>query len=167
MWPFRLWRWRFEIQQAADFFGFEPGLVAAIIDRESLGGEALTPPTRLGRGDGNHGHGLMQIDDRAHPDFCSDIEKWGNAQLNIMKGTEILKWGFETCGHHIEGAVATYNSGWARVKDGIVKPWIRELYQRKKPELPTIDELDVFTTGHDYVSDVMARFERLKKVQFT
>ena len=166
MWPFRLWRWRFEIQKAADFHGLEPAIIAAVMDRESLGGEALNPPTRLGVGDNGHGRGLMQIDDRAHTAFCESIEVWGNAELNVMKGTEILAWGLKKTQGHLPGAVATYNTGWQRKdRSGVVIPWIRELYLSNPT--PDILALDRFTTGHNYVDDVMRRYERLKTTQFT
>jgi len=167
MWPFRLWRWRFEIQQAADKYGFEPALIAAIMERESQGGEALTPPTRLGTGDGGHGRGLLQIDDRAHPAFCSNIELWGDALQYVMFGAMVLDWGRKTTGGHIEGAVACYNTGWAREKNGVIIPHLRELYASVKPRLPTIEELDRYTTGHDYVKFVMDKFAVYKKIQFT
>lgn len=167
MWPFRLWRWRFEIQQAADHYRFEPALIAAIMERESQGGEALTPPTRMGTGDHGHGRGLMQIDDRAHAEFCADINKWGDALQNVMFGAGVLKWGMTMTGGHIEGAVACYNTGWARVKDGIIIPHLRELYAALAPRWPTIEELDKYTAGHDYVKFVMEKYTHYKKIQFT
>ena len=165
MWPFRLWRWRYEIQQAADFHGFEPALVAAIMDRESLGGEALNPPTRLGVGDFTHGKGLMQIDDRSHAQFCESIETWGNALLNVMKGCEVMSWARGLCKGHLPGIPAIYNAGWARQHNGVTTPWIRELYAANPTPEPI--SLDKYTTGNDYCTDVLSRYERLKKVQFT
>lgn len=170
MWPFRIWRWRFEIQQASEKFGLEQAILAAIMERESLGGEALTPPTRLGTGDGGHGRGLFQIDDRSHPAFCADIEKWGNALENAMMGASIFAWGLKKTNGHLPGACAVYNAGWAREKDDIngvrhTVPWIRELYAHT-PE-PDNLTLDRFTTGNDYVQAVMALYDRFKKIQFT
>ncbi len=53
-----------EILQAADDHGLDPGLLAAVAAQETGG-----PDSNAGRnvvGDGGHGHGLFQIDDRYH-----------------------------------------------------------------------------------------------------
>ena len=48
-----------------------PFIIAAILDRESRFGDALTPKGPSGTGDGGHGRGLMQIDDRFHQTFIA------------------------------------------------------------------------------------------------
>jgi hypothetical protein len=54
-----------EIASAAERHGLDPKLLAAVAAQETGG-----PDTNAGHnivGDGGHGHGLFQIDDRWHP----------------------------------------------------------------------------------------------------
>jgi hypothetical protein len=69
--PLRLAQWAVEIHFAAALYRLDPLVLAAIVERESRGGEALSPPGPAGVGDGGHGRGLMQIDDRWHGLFVS------------------------------------------------------------------------------------------------
>src|SRR5262245_9985936 len=67
--PSRLSRWAHPIAAASLATGICPFLIAAVMDRESQGGEALSSGEASGTGDNGHGRGLMQIDDRSHKDF--------------------------------------------------------------------------------------------------
>jgi hypothetical protein len=71
---------------AADAFGLSPFLLAAICDRESRYGAALAPDLT---GDCGHGRGLMQIDDRAHPEWIA-LGAWRDPAQNVLKGAHVL-----------------------------------------------------------------------------
>ena len=60
------------LKVAADY-RLSPFLLAGFMEQESDYGRALTPPGPTGTGDGGHGRGLMQIDDRAHPEFIAKV----------------------------------------------------------------------------------------------
>jgi hypothetical protein len=82
------------ISEAALQYRHRPEVLAGIMMRESGGGTSplLDKPGPEGRGDGGHGHGLMQIDDRSFPTFCSinGGELWKNPAININTGAWIL-----------------------------------------------------------------------------
>jgi hypothetical protein len=121
--------------------------LAAICDRESCGGLTLRPKGPAGTGDGGHGHGLMQIDDRSYPEFCSG-EEWKDPTLNILKGAMVLheKW-TEVRDH--QGGIAAYNCG------------ARNVLKARAAGL----DVDRFTTGRNYSADVMARAARFRGVE--
>lgn len=79
------------IVAAVEEYRIRAEVVGAIIQRETAGG--LSPYLDIrgpeGRGDGGHGHGLMQIDDRSFPEFCSSVD-WMQPEANIRFGTKIL-----------------------------------------------------------------------------
>jgi hypothetical protein len=129
--------------------------MAAIVDRESRGGDALTPPIPLGTGDGGHGKGLAQIDDRAHHRFTvatfddARTHLWTDPTFNVLYGARLL-----STGHKISKswpvAIAAYNAGLLKA--------MRILKARVDPgEIALIASLDRITTGGDYVSDVLRR----------
>lgn len=64
-------------------------VLAGIMCRESAGGYTLHPPGPAGTGDGGHGHGLMQIDDRSFGEFCASA-LWQDPQSNIDFGARVL-----------------------------------------------------------------------------
>ncbi len=69
-----------DIRQAAQEEQLRPQLLAALCLRESLAGWALTPRgTHLGFGDGGHGWGLFQCDDRT----------WESAMLGFVPGVDL------------------------------------------------------------------------------
>jgi soluble lytic murein transglycosylase-like protein len=141
MWPYRAWRWRHEVETVSNQTGVDVNLIAAIMDRESLCGDALRPPTPRGVGDNGHGRGLMQIDDRYHLDFCEDVEQWGNPYQNILYGTALLRTYIRQLDSEERG-VCAYNAGPNRVrKSGFI----------------VVADLDTLTTGGNYVSDVLNR----------
>jgi membrane-bound lytic murein transglycosylase MltF len=71
-------------------FSHRPGVLAGIMMRESLGGLALDPLGPAGTGDGGHGRGLMQIDDRSFRQFCSG-DSWKDPDKNIAQGAAVLR----------------------------------------------------------------------------
>src|SRR5215472_16710163 len=92
MLPYRAWRWRHEVERVSNETSMDRYLIWAVMDRESLCGDALFPKgSPQGVGDGGHGRGLMQIDDRAHISFCEDISLWGDAYQNILYGATLLR----------------------------------------------------------------------------
>jgi hypothetical protein len=139
-------------QQGSDY-QFAPGLLMAIASRETNMRNIV--------GDGGHGYGIMQIDDRSFPEWChSGI--WKDAAAGIQKGALVLdgkremirngqgkqlKVGGSTFSGSalspedlLRTAIAAYNSGlWA-------------YYSMSKSGDP-----DLRTTGRDYSKDVMAR----------
>ena len=72
-------------------WGHRTEVLAGIMCRETRGGTSplLDVQGPAGRGDGGHGHGLMQIDDRSFPDFCRSVQ-WSDARLNIDFGARVL-----------------------------------------------------------------------------
>lgn len=72
------------IQSAASSTGVPAAIIAAIGDRESLWGAALSPRGPGGTGDGGNGLGLMQLDQRYNP-----IAAWSDPNANVLKGAQI------------------------------------------------------------------------------
>jgi soluble lytic murein transglycosylase-like protein len=99
----------------------DPLLLAAIMDRESRGGEALIPSGPTGTGDHGFGLGLMQIDRRFHADFVAKksghgVPLWSIPQWNINYAAGLLADDLHAFGGEEIQAVAAYNAGRARVK---------------------------------------------------
>lgn len=136
---------------------FDTADLMAIGSRETN----LDPKWLTKKGDGGHGAGLMQIDDRSFPLFTNS-DKWKDARLGILYGATVLrqKWddlentagkslkfkGNAFTGPRVVGivaqqiAIAAYNSGRAAA------------YHYSKGRNP-----DNGTTGKDYSQDVMQR----------
>lgn len=68
--------------------GVDPFLIFALGDRETNWGSSIGGPA--GTGDGGHGRGLMQIDDRSFAAWLK-ANDWTDPYTNISKGVEILK----------------------------------------------------------------------------
>jgi len=156
-------------RKAAKANNFEPELLMAIGYREST----LNPKYLKVPGDNGHGYGLMQIDNRAFPEWVSS-GAWKTAESCIDKGAEVLAdkrsdiqdsvgetvtvkslagKSYEFEGKQIAGAdllrvaVAAYNCGmWA-------------YYHYSKGH-----DVDQGTTGQNYSKDVLAKAERFKKL---
>lgn len=118
--PRQVARYSTEILRAAQQFNVDPWVLAIIMYRESLGGDALRPPGPTGTGDftgrfdpklGKNtstgwqhadpatglppdglgwGRGLMQIDYGVHIDWFKSGANWRDAQVNINKGAEVF-----------------------------------------------------------------------------
>lgn len=138
------------IEQAASRYSWlDASVVAGIGSRESAWGRVLSPPGPGGTGDGGHGRGLMQIDDRFHQGFIGS-GRWSRPKDNIdyaidevlsqsyvylnvntsLNGTDLLR-----------GAIAAYNAGLSSV--------MTALQQGR--------DVDYYTTGQDYSWDVLNR----------
>ena len=112
---------------AASQYRHRPEVLAGIMMRETAGGTShlLDCIGPAGRGDGGHGHGLMQIDDRSFPEFCAG-ENWKDPGKNIHFGALVLRnkraylsarlLGYQITDEELERAVvAAYNAGEGRV----------------------------------------------------
>jgi hypothetical protein len=146
---------------AAMRFGHKPEILAGIIMQETRGGESSLLKDSDGIPDGNpaddtgdagHGHGLMQIDDRSFPEFCSS-ENWKDPAKNIAFGAQVLaeKRHFlatkKVPWNILERAsVAAYNCGGGNV-----------LKAHEAGE-----DLDSRTTGHCYSARVLAFAEQYR-----
>lgn len=152
-WPKRLVRWVAQIEAASLAYQVDCYLLAAIMDRESLGGERLIPEGPGGLGDEGHGHGLFQIDDRSHSSFLratfdDQSSLWADPAFSALYAARLIRKHLD----HFQGypcAIAAYNAGAGRVTAVVGHPLFR-------PELE-IAALDRATTGHNYVSDVLRR----------
>jgi hypothetical protein len=96
-----------QIESAARRNSLDPGLLAAVAAQETGG-----PDTNAGHnivGDGGHGHGLFQIDDRWHP-FASTgaaMDPGKNADYAAGMLSGLLK----RYGGNVHEALSAYNSG--------------------------------------------------------
>lgn len=129
-------------------------LLAAICDRESRGGLALSPRGPTGTGDNGHGRGLMQIDDRWHPGFLSatddrGVHLWKIAEWNIDYGAHVLSRYRALLDGNELAAIAAYNAGPGKVR--------RVMGTVTLDEAALVKLLDAVTTGGNYVSDVLRR----------
>jgi len=144
------------IVSIAQSFELDPSVVAAVISRESGGGRLLgrggCPPDT---GDGGHGRGLMQIDDRWHADFLEIGDFWRNPAANIAYGCWLLKKNLLAVDAKMPGmsekdrlriALAGYNCGLSRAMSAAKKG----------------NDIDAFTTGLNYSSDVLKRAEFIR-----
>ena len=130
-------------------------VLMGIASRESRFGLLLD---ENGRGDGGHGHGIMQIDDRSHAGFCSSGQ-WHDlaASLEYIHKNVIVP-AFNYLGDHFElfgedytalfrGAIAAYNCGPGNVQKA----------------MEAGQDVDARTTGKDYSADVIERAMALKE----
>jgi soluble lytic murein transglycosylase-like protein len=154
--PRALVEWATHFADAGRAHEVDPFLLAAICWRESRGGSVLKPPGPAGVGDGGHGRGLMQIDNRAWKDwvFQTPLDKpqWQDPRYNILKGAEILSGYVGELGAELPG-VAAYNAG-----PGAVRAVLKRSANVSAHVL--LHRLDLITTGKNYVSDVLATRSR-------
>lgn len=136
------------LSESAAWYGHRMEILAGIMMRETAGGESkwLDVPGPGGRGDGGHGHGLMQIDDRSFPDFCRS-EDWKDPAKNVDMGARILaekRHFLATKQFPIplleRGAIAAYNCG----EGNVLKAHLAG------------EDLDIHTADHNYSACVMA-----------
>ena len=150
------------ILAAAETHGIPPAILAGIISRESRAGAALDS---RGLGDGGHGHGVTQIDDRSFPQWCVAWRKtWAGYEhcaeavtAAIQKGASVLASKLRYLRYRaaqaclldsapvapdlLRAAVAAYNCGEGRVAKLIAQG----------------RDVDSLTTGRDYSRDVLER----------
>lgn len=126
-------------------------LLMGICSRESHFGLLLNKDMT---GDGGHGRGLMQIDDRSHAAWIK-LNKWKDPLANIEYGADVWMDNFNYFVDHSDeledmvqlvwAATAAYNCGAGNVMKS----------------LRAGDSVDQRTTGRDYSSDVRARMKFL------
>jgi hypothetical protein len=100
-------RYGAEITAAAAAHGLDPKLLAAVAAQESGG-----PGSNSGNnivGDGGHGHGLFQIDDRTW-DFAKTPAAM-NPAANANQAASILADNLARYGGNVKAALSAYNSG--------------------------------------------------------
>lgn len=104
-------------------------VLAGIMMRETRIGTShlLDKPGPEGRGDGGHGHGLMQIDDRSFPEFCASPD-WADPQKNIYFAAGVLAGKRQYLTARVpwltpteleRAAIAAYNCGEGRVRQAL------------------------------------------------
>ncbi len=157
--PDRLARWAPQFVAAELCYGVDAATMAAIVDRESLGGEALTPASPGGVGDHGRGHGLGQIDDRAHMSFVDarfddGVSLWSDPTFNILYGARLLRRNLDILGGQYDAAVAAYNCGAGAVRKAL------KLLEAEPNPIARRSALDGLCTGKDYVTDVLTRREK-------
>jgi hypothetical protein len=132
-------------QAASPYSWLKPSILAGIGSRESGWGLLLVN----GTGDGGHGRGIMQIDDRYHQDFINN-NNWRDPGVNIKYAVDNVLadyynqlsrqtnlTGFDL----LRGAIAAYNTGVGGVMDA---------YNAGL-------DVDYYTTDGDYSWDVIQR----------
>lgn len=119
-------------------------VVWAIGSRESRWGQALSPPTPAGTGDYGHGRGLMQIDDRWHPEFIHG-GSWQDPTANILYGCGVLRDNVRRFRGNtpdwLRASIAAYNCGGGNV--------VRALERGR--------DVDYYTAHRNYSRDVLSR----------
>lgn len=132
--------------EAAQAFNFPIALLLAIASRETNIRNII--------GDGGHGRGIMQIDDRSFPDFANSGASKDPRQ-NILKGGEILNGKRRFLSQKgisgdvlIRGSVAAYNGGEGRVLKAIRAD----------------RDVDSVTANGNYSSDVLGRSQILEEL---
>ncbi len=96
-----------QIATAARTHGLDPDLLAAVAAQETGG-----PETNAGRnvvGDGGHGHGLFQIDDRSHA-FAATSEAM-DPLANADYAAGMLSGLLSPYGGNVREALSAYNTG--------------------------------------------------------
>lgn len=138
--------------EASDRFNHRTEVLAGILMRESHGGELLDAN---GLGDGGHGHGLMQIDDRSFPAFCKGTT-WRDPAKNIEFGATVLhmKRAFLDSHTELQGAareratIAAYNCGEGNVLKSVQAG----------------EDIDARTSNHDYSRCVLEYAEAYRQI---
>lgn len=145
--PPRLSRWREPIFHGSSMYAVDPIVIAAIMDRESLGGDALKPKGLKGTGDGGHGRGIMQIDDRAHGKFIL-TDLWQEAPFAVLYAARLLRQALDAFGGDYPSAIGAYNAGIKRITEQLAA-----MPPNATPE-QRIARFDAVTTNR-YVSGVI------------
>lgn len=146
--------------------GVDHLLLLAIIDRESLCGQMLTPVGPGGVGDGGNGLGLMQIDKRHHLLFCKEKLPdgkfaWADPARNIDYGASLLGDNlrhFEKDPDPEVWAVAAYNASLKRVEQ------VRSLIKEPADYETKVKAADLVTTHKNYVTDCLGRRDRFRRL---
>lgn len=154
--PAPLWPWGAFFVASGKKHGIDPALLAAIAWRESKGNQHA-------QGSDGHGRGLMQIDDRYHPKFCSTLLEdghmaWEDPASSVDYAAAFLAGLMQDflCEPRLAPfadllGVAAYNAGHKRVSDAV------EHLTDPLADEAVIRAADSVTTGKEYVTYVMAR----------
>jgi hypothetical protein len=156
-----------DIREACLLEGEEPALICGIGLRETLMGWARgyePKGSHLGRGDGGHGFGLFQIDDRgpyAHlhrecPEASPMLQaRWACSVLRDARLELVAALGsaFDRNALFEVATVACYNAGSPAV--------VRAIRRGQHPDHATTDGADADREG-DYGSDVLRRRDTLR-----
>jgi LysM repeat protein len=126
-------QWIPYVEAAAAQYDLPPALLFAVMSRESNGNNEL--------GDGGHGHGLMQIDDRSWGSWLATHDDGMDPASNIMEGAAILRSNIDYFGGNVAYGLAGYNCGAGNVE--------KALAAGLGP--------DGYTTFGNYSSDVLSR----------
>lgn len=136
------------IQAAADRYGWDASIIAAIMSRESRCGYALDDDLL---GDAGHGHGLMQIDDRSFGTWLRS-NKWQEPAVNIPMGAKVLEGKYQYLkgkgvpeGDLLAASIAAYNCG----EGNVWKVW------------KAGHDIDTKTTQGNYSADVLDRASQI------
>jgi hypothetical protein len=133
------------INSAAQQTGVPASIIAGIGDRETLWGTSsdLSQPGPGGTGDGGHGLGLMQLDNRYNP-----ISNWTDPTANVLKGAQVYASGYTQLQNAgvdpsilTKAAASAYNAGVSAVLSAINNG----------------ADSDSPTTGGNYGADVVGR----------
>lgn len=159
--PNRLVPWWSLLRTSAAKHGVDVYVLAGVMDRESLCGLSLKPQGPAGTGDNGHGRGLMQIDDRAFPDFCAErlfdgTLAWQDPATNIDFGASVLAAGIRAFSEEpdfvrLPAGIAAYNAGAKRVVEALAEATYPVTHES------VVDAVDHVTTGMSYASDVLGR----------
>jgi spore coat assembly protein SafA len=122
-----------EIMASSQKYNVPPEIITAVISRETNGRNII--------GDGGHGHGLMQIDDRYHGSFLRNNHNGLDPATNIDYGTSIIRDNLNRYNGDFRKALAAYNAGQGNVD--------RAVANGLSP--------DAYTTGRNYGADVLQR----------
>jgi hypothetical protein len=180
--PARLARWTDELVAGAEVTGEDPLLLAAIMDRESLGGDALIPKGPAGTGDWRfytdvltgkrhrigalgHGRGLMQVDDRHHAEWIARLDGrgvplWQKPFDNIAYGARLLAANRRFLVRALAGYPPSVVAAAAVASYNCgLRGALRHLRKLgpKAPELNLLVAADASTTGCNYSRDVLSR----------
>jgi|GEM_PF-5566675 len=131
-------QWASYVEAAAKKYSLDPALIFAVMERESNG--------RNIKGDGGHGRGLMQIDDRSWGTWLAQNNGGMDPASNIMKGAEILRANLDYFKGDLTKAIAAYNAGCGGVNKAV--------NAGKHP--------DSATTGGNYSRDVIQKMDKFR-----
>jgi Transglycosylase SLT domain len=137
--------------------GFDVSVLLGIASRESNIQQIV--------GDGGHGHGIMQIDDRFHPDFI-DSGAWKQPDSNIEEGATILETTLKTISAS-QGKMLAITIGNKKI-NFVGKPLSQQELLRTAIAaynaggrayyyMSLIGSPDIPTTGGNYSKDVLDR----------
>jgi peptidoglycan hydrolase-like protein with peptidoglycan-binding domain len=131
--PAQFRKWIPYVEKAAKRYHLPPALLMAVMSRETNGVNEV--------GDGGHGRGLMQIDDRSWGSWLASHHGGMDPASNIMKGAEILRSSINSFHGNVRYGVAAYNCGAGNVENAI-----RNGYS-----------CDHYTANGNYSADVLHR----------